>query len=146
MFRGNHPARVDEKGRLKLPAEFKRRIDESYGPQFYITSKDGRRAEIYPLREWELIEDKLAGIPNLNPAKKKFLDVTNYYGQMAELDGQGRLTLPQLLRESAKVTADVVVLGSQTYLEVVNHDDFKAKLEAEPLTEADLNALAEMGL
>ncbi len=146
MFRGNHPARVDEKGRLKLPAEFKRRIDESYGPQFYITSKDGRRAEIYPLREWELIEEKLAGIPNLNPAKKKFLDVTNYYGQMAELDGQGRLTLPQLLRESAKVTADVVVLGSQTFLEVVNHDDFRAKLEAEPLTEADLNALAEMGL
>ena len=65
---------------------------------------------------------------------------------MAELDGQGRLTLPQLLRESAKVTAEVVVLGSQTYLEVVNHDDFRAKLEAEPLTEADLNALAEMGL
>lgn len=146
MFRGNHPARIDEKGRLKLPAEFKRRVDESYGPQFYITSKDGRRAEIYPLREWELIEDKLAGIPNLNPAKKKFLDVTNYYGQMAELDGQGRLTLPQLLRESAKVTAEVVVLGSQTYLEVVNHDDFKAKLDAEPLTEADMNALAEMGL
>lgn len=146
MFRGNHPARVDEKGRLKLPAEFKRRIDESYGPQFYITSKDGRRAEIYPLREWELIEEKLSGIPSLNPAKKKFLDVTNYYGQMAELDGQGRLTLPQLLRESARVTADVVVLGSQTYLEVVNHDDFKAKLEAEPLTEADLSALAEMGL
>lgn len=146
MFRGNHPARVDEKGRLKLPAEFKRRIDESYGPQFYITSKDGRRAEIYPLREWELIEEKLAAIPNLNPAKKKFLDVTNYYGQMAELDGQGRLTLPQLLRESARVTAEVVVLGSQTFLEVVNHDDFKAKLEAEPLTEADLSALAEMGL
>lgn len=146
MFRGNHPARVDEKGRLKLPAEFKRRVDESYGPQFYITSKDGRRAEIYPLREWELIEGKLAGIPSMNPAKKKFLDVTNYYGQMAELDGQGRLTLPLLLRESARITAEVVVLGSQTYLEVVNHDDFKAKLDAEPLNEADMAALADLGL
>lgn len=131
---------------MKLPAEFKRRVDESYGPQFYITSKDGRRAEIYPLREWELIEAKLATIPSLNPAKKKFLDVTNYYGQMAELDGQGRLTLPQLLRESARVTAEVVVLGSQTYLEVVNHDDFKATLEAEPLSEADMAALAALGL
>ena len=146
MFRGNHPARVDEKGRLKLPAEFKRRVDEVYGPQFYITSKDGRRAEIYPLREWELVEAKLAGIPNMNPAKKKFLDVTNYYGQAAELDTQGRLTIPQLLRESANVTAEVVVLGSQTYLEVVNHDDFKAKLDAEPLTEADMAALADLGL
>ena len=146
MFRGNHPARVDDKGRRKLPAEFKRRVDESYGPQFYITSKDGKRAEIYPIREWELVEAKLAEIPNMNPAKKKFLDVTNYYGQMAELDAQGRLTLPLILRESAKVTADVVVLGSQTYLEVVNHDDFKAKLDTEPLTEADMTALADLGL
>ena len=146
MFRGNHPARVDDKGRLKLPAEFKRRVDESYGPQFYITSKDGKRAEIYPIREWELVEAKLAEIPNMNPAKKKFLDVTNYYGQMAELDAQGRLTLPLILRESAKVTAEVVVLGSQTYLEVVNHDDFKAKLDLEPLTEADMTVLASLGL
>lgn len=146
MFRGNHPARVDDKGRLKLPAEFKRRVDEVYGPQFYITSKDGRRAEIYPIREWEKVEEKLAQIPSMNPAKKKFLDVTNYYGQMAELDAAGRLLLPQILRESAKVTAEVVVLGAQTYLEVVNHDDFRAKLDAEPLSENDMAALADLGL
>jgi len=137
---------VDDKGRLKLPAEFKRRVDEVYGPQFYITSKDGRRAEIYPIREWEKVEEKLAQIPSMNPAKKKFLDVTNYYGQMAELDAAGRLLLPQILRESAKVTAEVVVLGAQTYLEVVNHDDFRAKLDAEPLSENDMAALADLGL
>ena len=146
MFRGNHPTRVDEKGRLKLPADFKRRVDELYGPQFYITSKDGKRAEIYPLKEWEAIEAKLAGIPSMNPAKKKFLDVTNYYGQMSEMDAQGRLLLPQLLRESAKVVGDVVVLGSQTMLEVVNHDAFKAELEAQPLSETDMAALADLGL
>jgi MraZ protein len=137
---------VDDKGRLKLPAEFKRRVDEAYGPQFYVTSKDGKRAEIYPIREWEKIEAKLAEIPSMNPAKKKFLDVTNYYGQMVELDTQGRLTLPAILRTSAKVDADVVVLGSQTYLEVVNHDSFKAALDAEPLSEADMAALAGLGL
>ncbi len=146
MFRGNHPARVDEKGRLKMPADFKRRVDETYGNQFYVTSKDGRRAEIYPLPEWEKIEARLAEIPSMNPAKKKFLDVTNYYGQMTEMDAQGRMLLPQLLRESAKVTAEVVVLGAQTYLEVVNHDDFKAKLETEPLTDGDLAELAGFGL
>jgi MraZ protein len=146
MFRGNHTARVDEKGRLKLPAEFKRRVDEAYGPQFYITSRDGKRAEIYPIREWEKVEEKLATIPSMNPARKKFLDVTNYYGQMAELDAAGRLLLPQILRESARVTSEVVVLGSQTYLEVVNHDDFKAALEAEPLSEADMATLADLGL
>jgi MraZ protein len=136
---------VDEKGRLKMPADFKRRVDELYGPQFYITSKDGKRAEIYPLKEWEAIEAKLAGIPSMNPAKKKFLDVTNYYGQMSEMDSQGRLLLPQILRESAKVLGDVVVLGSQTMLEVVNHDAFKAELEAQPLNETDMAALADLG-
>ena len=146
MFRGNHPARVDEKGRLKMPADFKRRVDETYGNQFYVTSKDGKRAEIYPLPEWEKIEARLAEIPSMNPAKKKFLDVTNYYGQMTEMDAQGRMLLPQLLRESARVTAEVVVLGAQTYLEVVNHDDFKAKLDTEPLSEADLTELAGFGL
>jgi division/cell wall cluster transcriptional repressor MraZ len=95
MFRGNHPTRVDEKGRLKLPAEFKRLVDERYGTQFYITSKDGRRAEIYPLPEWQKIEEKLAQIPSMNPAKKKFLDRVNYYGQMAEMDAQGRVLLPR---------------------------------------------------
>lgn len=146
MFRGNHPARVDEKGRLKLPADFKRRVDEVYGPQFYITSRDGRRAEIYPIREWEKVEEKLSHIPSSNPAKKKFLDVTNYYGQMAELDQQGRMLLPQILRDSAKLVAEVVVLGTQTYLEVVNREEFEAELERNRLTEDDMRALADLGL
>src|ERR1700679_191983 len=146
MFRGNHPARVDEKGRLKLPTAFKGTVDELYGPQFFITSKDGKRAEIYPLKEWEKIEEKLAAIPSLNPAKKKFLDVTNYYGQMAEMDAQGRLLIPQLLRETAKVMGEVVVLGTQTFLEIVNHDMFKAELDVAPLTEEDQAALADLGL
>ncbi len=146
MFRGNHPTRVDEKGRLKLPADFKRRVDELYGPQFYITSKDGKRAEVYPLKEWEKIEAKLATIPSMNPAKKKFLDVTNYYGQMSEMDAQGRLLLPQILRETASVMGDVVVLGSQTFLEVVNRTSFKAELDTDPLSVDDMNTLAELGL
>ena len=144
MFRGNHPTRVDDKGRLKMPAEFKRRVDELYGPQFYITSKDGKRAEIYPLKEWERIEEKLAQIPSMNQAKQKFLDITSYYGQMAEMDQQGRLLLPQLLRETAKVTAEVVVFGKQTFLEVANHEGFKAELA--PLTAEEQAALSEFGL
>lgn len=92
MFRGNHPTRVDEKGRLKLPADFKSLlpVGEDEKQLFYITSKDGKRAEIWPLKAWEEVEAKLAKIPNMNPAKQKFLDVTSYYGQMAEMDNQGR--------------------------------------------------------
>lgn len=146
MFRGNHPTRVDEKGRLKLPAEFKRRIDEQYSAQFFITSKDGKVAEIYPMAEWEKIEQKLALIPNMNPAKKKFLDRVNYYGQAVEMDAQGRVLLPQILRESAQAVGDVVVFGMQTYLEVANHEAFRQSMEQNPMTAEDAQALADFGL
>jgi len=146
MFRGNHPTRIDEKGRLKMPAEYKRRAEEMYGAQFYITSVDGKRAEIYPLKEWEKIEESLAKIPKFNEAKKKFLDITNYFGQMTEMDAQGRVLIPQLLREAANLRGDVVVLGMQTYLGVANHDDYKREMDASPLTAEDKNALADLGL
>ena len=146
MFRGNHPTRVDEKGRLKIPAEFKRLVDERYGTQFYITSKDGHSAEIYPLPEWQKIEEKLALIPSMNAAKKRFLDRVNYYGQMSEIDAQGRVLLPQILRETAKLAGDVVVFGNQTYLEVENHDEFKQRMETEPLTTDDRQTMADFGI
>ncbi len=147
MFRGNHPTRVDEKGRLKLPAEFKRTIDEQYGGgQFYITSRDGQVAEVYPFEEWQRIEEKLAKVSNFNPAKKKFLDRVNYYGQMVEIDGQGRLLIPQLLRESAEVKGDVLVFGNLTYLEVRNAEAFRKHLEANPLTQEDEKTLADLGI
>jgi MraZ protein len=145
MFRGNNPARVDEKGRLKLPAEFKRWVDEVYGPQFYITSKDGERAEIWPLKEWERIEESLANAPS-SAAKQKFLDVTNYYGQVVEMDSQGRLLMPQLLREKADLKGDVAVLGQNKKLVVINDERAQAKIAAAPLTGEDLDSLAIPGL
>jgi MraZ protein len=146
MFRGNHPTRVDEKGRLKLPAEFKRHIEEKYGMRFYITSRDGRTAEVYPIEEWEKIEQKLAAMPNSNPAKKKLLDRVSYFGQVAEMDTQGRVLVPQILRETAKVMGDVAVFGKLTYLEVTNMESFRQNMDANPLTDADAEALAAFGL
>jgi MraZ protein len=147
MFRGNHPTRVDEKGRLKLPADYKREVDELYGVQFYITSLDGKRAKVYPLKSWEAIEASLQKMSPMDPVRKKFLDVTNYYGQMAEMDAQGRLLIPQLIRDSATVKGEVNVLGSQDHLEVVNAELFKAEVmgvgTAIELSASDLAAFAE---
>lgn len=53
MFRGNHPAKVDEKGRLKVPSAFKQLLDAQHVTQFYVTSSDGKSAEIWPLPEWK---------------------------------------------------------------------------------------------
>ena len=146
MFRGNHPTRVDEKGRVKIPAEFKRVIDEKYGQQFYITSLDGKVAQVYPFEEWERIEQKLAGLSSFNPTKKKFLDRTNYYGQQIEMDGQGRLLLPQLLRESGQIKGEVAVLGNLTYLVVRNLELFKKEIEEEKFTPEDEKTLDELGI
>ena len=146
MFRGNHPTRVDEKGRLKVPAEFKRVIDEKYGQQYYITSLDGKVAQIYPFEEWERIEQKLASLSTFNPAKKKFLSRVNYWGQAVEMDGQGRLLIPQLLRESAEIKGEVAVLGNLTYLEVRNLEAFRKEIETEQFTPDDEKTLDELGI
>ena len=146
MFRGNHPTRVDEKGRLKVPAEFKRVIDEKYNEKFYITSLDGKVGQVYPFEEWERIEQKLAGLSTFNPTKKKFLDRVNYYGQMVEMDGQGRLLLPQLLREAGQIKGEVAVLGNLTYLVVRNLELFKREIEEEKFTPDDEKTLDELGI
>jgi MraZ protein len=144
MFRGSHITRVDEKGRLKMPAEFKRQIDEEYGGQFYITSRDGKVGEIHPMREWEQFETKLAAVPSFNPAKQKLLKWINYFGQTAEMDGQGRVLLPQLLREKAKLMSEVVVSGNEGFLKVENHQDYEQGLE--PMTMDDQIELSKVGI
>ena len=146
MFRGNHPTRVDDKGRLKVPAEFKRVIDEKYGTQFYITSLDGKVAQIYPFEEWERIEQKLANLSTFNPTKKRFLTRVNYWGQQVEMDGQGRLLIPQLLREKAVIKGEVAVLGNLTYLEVRNLSTLQTEIETESFTADDEKTLDDLGI
>ena len=147
MFRGNHPARVDEKGRLKVPAEFKRVVDEKYsGGQFYITSLDGQRAQIYPFEEWQRIEEKLARLSTFNPTKKKFLDRTNYYGQVVEMDNQGRLLVPSLLREAAQLKGEVAVVGMLTCLEVRNLEAYRKEIEENAFTPEDEATLDGLGI
>ena len=111
MFRGNHPAKVDEKGRLKLPAAFKQLVDAANITQFYITSVDGKSAEIWPLPEWEKREQQLAESSTLDDAVQKYLNLTSYYGHQVEMDNQARVLLPQILRGTARLDAEVAVFG-----------------------------------
>jgi MraZ protein len=142
-LRGNCPAKVDEKGRLKIPAVFLEGLKE-YGTQFYITSMTGESVRIYPMRVWSEIEDKLAALPSQNQAKRKFLMRTSYYGQTVELDGQGRVLLPAVLRESAQTKGDVDVFGALNYLEVMNHTRVLDDLKNAPFTDEDFKALDDL--
>jgi MraZ protein len=144
-LRGNCPAKVDEKGRLKIPAVFLEELKE-YGTQFYITSPTGESARIYPMKIWSEIEDKLAKLPSANKAKRKFLMRTSYYGQVVEMDGQGRVLLPPVLREAAQTKGDVDVFGALNYLEVMNHTRVLDEMKNEPYTDEDDDALNALGV
>lgn len=146
MLRGNYTARIDAKGRLKVPTQFRRLIEDKHGAEFYITSLNGDCVRIYPLPEWESIEQRLALLPSMDPARRRFLDRTNYYGQQGAIDSQGRVLIHPLLRKSAGVVGDVVVLGYLTYLEVWELDKFQQRLIADPYTEEDEAAIARLGI
>jgi len=146
MLRGNYPATVDGKGRLKIPVAFKVYLDENYGADFYVTSLRGESVRVYPLPVWRGIEEKLKAQPSMNKAVKKFLDRTNYFGQIGHADGQGRLLIPSVLRESAAMQGEVAVLGYLKYLEVWNNQRYLEHLEREPLTEEDLKTLSDLGI
>ncbi len=147
MLRGNYTARVDEKGRLKIPTAFRHYVEEKYITQdVYVTSLTGDCVRIYPLPEWESIEQRLALIPSMDPARRKFLDRTNYYGQQATVDGQGRVLIHPLLRKASGVVGDVAVLGYLTYLEVWELERFERRLLSDPYTEEDEAAIARLGI
>jgi transcriptional regulator MraZ len=146
VFRGNAPARIDDKGRLKVPNGFRTLLESKYGRELFLTSLTGECVRIYPMPVWLETEEKLGKMPSTHPARLRFLDRVNYYGQVGELDAQGRTIIPFRLRESATMTGDVDVLGQYNYLEVWNHDRLAAKLQREPYTDDDARALSEFGI
>jgi MraZ protein len=146
MFRGSAPAKIDDKGRLKVPTDFRRFLEERYGPDLFVTSILGDSALVYPLPVWEEIESRLAGVPSTDRTKARYMERVSYYGQQVGLDGQGRILIPQILRESAGMNGDVVVSAQLDHLVVWNHDRFVARLEEQPFTDDDFRALAERGI
>ena len=146
MFRGNAPARIDEKGRLKIPSVFRSLLESKYGRELFLTSLSGEYLRVYPTPVWLAIEQKLGEMPSTHPARLRFLDRVNYYGQAAELGAQGRVIVPFRLRESASMAGDVDVLGQFNYLDVWNHERFLIKLQRDPYTDDDARALSEFGI
>jgi MraZ protein len=146
MFRGHSTSRVDDKGRIKVPADFKRVVDEKYGSKFYITSTDGVSAQIYPLEEWEQIEKKIRTLASMTSVVKQYVKNTSYYGHEVEIDGQGRVLLPSLLREKANLKGELSVVGFINHLEVRIHEELRAEVEGSPITPEQEEELAKLGL
>jgi len=147
MLRGNHPASIDDKGRLKVPNGFRTHIESQWGVELFVTSVTGEFVRVYPMAVWLEIERKLASVPSAHPSRMRFLDRVNYFGHAASLDKQGRVLVPQLLRESAAMTGEVSVLGLQNHLAVWNQKRLHERLfKQQPFTDEDGKALAEFGI
>jgi len=146
VFRGNAPARIDDKGRLKVPNAFRSLLESKYGRELFLTSVTGEYVRIFPMPVWMELEEKLGKMPLTHPARVRYLDRVNYFGQVAELDTQGRVSIPFRLREVATMTGDVDVLGQFNVLDVWNHDRLSTKLQREPFTDDDGRSLSEFGI
>ena len=146
MLWGSCPAKIDDKFRLKIPAKFRRELPETEDSSYFVTSDDGKCAQIYPISVWEQIAQKLQAPPRMDPAKLKLLKFTSYYGMLTQMDPQGRILIPQTLREDARISGDVIVMAKNDHLEVWNDDVIRQIMKEDPLTNQDRERLAEQGI
>jgi MraZ protein len=146
VLRGNYAAKIDDKGRLKIPNAFRNLIEGTHGKEVFVTSVTGEYVRIYPIPVWLAYEEKLAKVPSTHPARLKYFDRVNYFGQTAEIDVQGRVVIHSRLRDSAGMVGEVDVFGQYEWLDIWNHERFVAKLQREPFSDDDARALSEFGI
>lgn len=146
MLRGNYTARIDDKGRLKIPTHFRRKFEEKNDSDFFVTSLTGESVQIFPLAEWEKIEQKLALLPTNEAARRIYLTRMNFYGQESEIDNQGRILIHPLLRQKTETYGDVAVIGSLNFLDVWNRERMEQYLLQNPFTAEHEAMLARLGI
>jgi MraZ protein len=146
VLRGNHTAKIDDKGRLKIPNAFRALIEKEHGKELFVTSLTGESVRLYPMPVWLAHEERIARMPSTHPSRLRYLDRVNYYGQVAQIDTQGRVVIHPRLRDSAGMIGEVDVLGQYDALDIWNHERFLAKLQRDAYTDADARALSEFGI
>ena len=153
MFRGVQNGNVDDKGRLKLPASVKRALKDQYTHMdVFVTSLDGKVVKVFPVREWETVEETLSrkstgpeqGIDGT--VKNKILFQANRFGAEESLDGQGRFLVPAALRESASMKGAVKIQWQTNHMLVMNEAMYNEAAEANLLSDSDMLHAANLGL
>ena len=146
MLRGNHAAKIDDKGRLKIPNAFRALVEKQHGTELFVTSLTGEYVRLYPMPVWLALEEKLSRMPSSHPSRLKYLDRVNYWGQTSQIDVQGRVVIHARLRESAGMAGDVDVFGQIDTLDIWNHERFVAKLQRDAFGDDDARAMSEFGI
>lgn len=146
-FRGINNVSLDVKGRMAMPARYRERLLESCGGRLVITIDRDHCLLVYPLPEWEIIETKLNQLPSLNRQARLLQRL--YIGHATELDmdAQGRILLPLMLREYAGLGKKIVLIGQGRKFEIWDetlwNESQEAWVEAVQSSEGELPASLE---
>jgi MraZ protein len=118
MFLGEYTHSIDEKGRLTIPSKF--RGDLATG--LVVTRGMDRCLVIYPMRAWADLKDRISDLPMADRAARDFRRLLFANATDTVPDGQGRINIPQLLRDYADLDQQVIVAGCDSYIEVWGPD------------------------
>ncbi len=143
-FRGGYPATIDAKGRVKLPARLREQLESGFSREVYVCSFFPHEIRIFPLQIWERYEEQLLQKPN-TPAVLRHKERVSY-GGLLEIDDNGRILVPALLREMVNVEGEVVITGRINHLAITNKDRVAAILKEATPTDEDLQELAQLEL
>jgi transcriptional regulator MraZ len=121
-FRGINNISVDAKGRMAMPARYRERLLDACGGRLVVTVDRDHCLLVYPLPEWEIIESKLIALPSLNKQARLLQRLLIGHATELEMDGQGRILLPAMLRDFAGLKKKAVLIGQGKKLEIWDED------------------------
>jgi MraZ protein len=117
VFKGTYRHRIDAKGRLPVPAAFRRELAEA-GPATVVITPLDQCLAAYPIRQWERLEQQLVQLPPFSAPAKALTRLVTSRAVDCDLDVQGRVLLPQSLRAAAGLGPEAVVIGVLNRFEV----------------------------
>ncbi len=119
MFRGINSINIDVKGRMAMPTRYRDRLSEECDGQLVATiDTETACLLLYPLTEWEIIERKVEALPSFNPAARRIQRLLIGHATEMELDGNGRILIPPVLREYAGLDKKVMLVGQGRKFEI----------------------------
>jgi MraZ protein len=136
-FRGSAPAKIDDKGRLKIPSIFRGVFAAFQSREVFVTSEWGDHVQIYPLPAWIEIEKRVNRHLPAPEELEKYVRNVNHWGQMADIDGQDRVLIHPHLREKAGTTGEVYVQAGAGYLAVWDRERHDRDMVENPYTKED---------
>ena len=129
-FRGINNLALDTKGRMAMPSRYRERLLENCEGQLVVTVDPDGCLLVYPLPEWEVIESKLVKLPSFNKRAKAIQRLLIGHATECEMDGQGRILLPTLLRDYASLTKKIVMIGQGKKFEIWDEEIWNDSQEA----------------